>query len=284
MSSRWLRAGIGKAGNQGNTSPSGLRYDELTNKSHHKLGGAWNGYFGSSDRGSFQDQFGLKVTNSADLMFVERNLLEFMMLLGRRVMGEMFQGMQGGYKGLVADGSIGLLTTQARPCTGCLGLWSTAEPTTVARAKGAEATFRWTRSWVSRNDTPQAVSTERRRIQRTQPKVDSLSYSRYPPLQSRRDEMADMPDSKSGGGQPPCRFKSDRRHALLQGCRLAVRLSDAPGTPAHPPDGLNRSRFTAGAGGYPRLPLASPFRFGGFDFCQIACHARTDKSQTSASL
>ncbi len=30
----------------------------------------------------------------------------------------------------------------------------------------------------------------------------------------RRDEMADMPDSKSGGWQRPCRFKSDRRQRV----------------------------------------------------------------------
>ena len=52
---------------------------------------------------AFKTRYGLKITDGADLMFVERNLLEFMMLLGRGVMGEVFQGMQSGYEGPVIE-------------------------------------------------------------------------------------------------------------------------------------------------------------------------------------
>ena len=48
---------------------------------------------------AFKTAYGLKVTDGADLLLVERNLLEFMMLLGRGVMAEVFQGMDGGYEG-----------------------------------------------------------------------------------------------------------------------------------------------------------------------------------------
>ena len=48
---------------------------------------------------AFKSAYGLKVTDSADLLMVERNLLEFMMLLGRGVMAEVFQEMDGGYEG-----------------------------------------------------------------------------------------------------------------------------------------------------------------------------------------
>jgi len=52
---------------------------------------------------AFKTKYGLKITDGTDLMFVERNLLEFMMLLGRSVMGEVFQGMQNGYEGPVIE-------------------------------------------------------------------------------------------------------------------------------------------------------------------------------------
>jgi hypothetical protein len=52
---------------------------------------------------AFKARYGLKITDGTDLMFVERNLLEFMMLLGRSVMGEVFQGIQGGYEGPVIE-------------------------------------------------------------------------------------------------------------------------------------------------------------------------------------
>ena len=52
---------------------------------------------------TFKARYGLKITDGTDLMFVERNLLEFMMLLGRSVMGEVFQGIQGGYEGPVIE-------------------------------------------------------------------------------------------------------------------------------------------------------------------------------------
>ena len=48
---------------------------------------------------AFKATYGLKVTDGADLLFVERNLLEFMMVLGRGVMAEVFEGMESGYEG-----------------------------------------------------------------------------------------------------------------------------------------------------------------------------------------
>lgn len=48
---------------------------------------------------AFKATYGLKITDGADLLFVERNLLEFMMLLGRGVMATVFQGMPSGYEG-----------------------------------------------------------------------------------------------------------------------------------------------------------------------------------------
>jgi len=52
---------------------------------------------------AFKARYGLKLTDGADLLFVERNLLEFMMLLGRGVLAEVFQGIQGGYEGPVIE-------------------------------------------------------------------------------------------------------------------------------------------------------------------------------------
>ena len=54
---------------------------------------------------AFKIRYGLKITDGADLMFVERNLLEFMMVLGRGVMVEVFQGMENGYEGAVVEAS-----------------------------------------------------------------------------------------------------------------------------------------------------------------------------------
>ncbi len=52
---------------------------------------------------AFKATYGLKITDGADLLFVERNLLEFMMLLARAAMGEVFQGMESGYEGPVIE-------------------------------------------------------------------------------------------------------------------------------------------------------------------------------------
>ena len=48
---------------------------------------------------AFKAKYGLKITDGVELMFVERNLLEFMMLLGRGVMATVFQDMEKGYEG-----------------------------------------------------------------------------------------------------------------------------------------------------------------------------------------
>jgi hypothetical protein len=50
---------------------------------------------------SFKASYCLKITDSSDLFLVERNLLEFLMKLGRGVMGEVFQGLEKGYQGAV---------------------------------------------------------------------------------------------------------------------------------------------------------------------------------------
>ncbi len=48
---------------------------------------------------AFKASYGLEVTDSADLLLLERNLLEFLMLLGRHVMASVFQQMGRGYAG-----------------------------------------------------------------------------------------------------------------------------------------------------------------------------------------
>jgi hypothetical protein len=50
---------------------------------------------------NFKAAYGLKITDNADLFLVERNLLEFLMKLGRGVMGTVFQSMENGYEGAV---------------------------------------------------------------------------------------------------------------------------------------------------------------------------------------
>src|SRR5271157_2965679 len=50
---------------------------------------------------NFKTAYGLKITDNADLFLVERNLLEFLMKLGREVMGTVFQSMDNGYEGAV---------------------------------------------------------------------------------------------------------------------------------------------------------------------------------------
>jgi hypothetical protein len=48
-------------------------------------------------------RYRLKITEGADLLFVEPNLLEFMRLPGGGVMGEVLQGMQSGHEGPVIE-------------------------------------------------------------------------------------------------------------------------------------------------------------------------------------
>lgn len=50
---------------------------------------------------NFKAACGLKITDSSDLLLVERNLLEFLMTIGRQAMGTVFQGLQKGYGGAV---------------------------------------------------------------------------------------------------------------------------------------------------------------------------------------
>jgi hypothetical protein len=50
---------------------------------------------------NFKATYGLKITDTADLFLVERNLLEFLMKIGREVMGSVFQNLDNGYQGAV---------------------------------------------------------------------------------------------------------------------------------------------------------------------------------------
>ncbi len=50
---------------------------------------------------NFKAAYGLKITDSGDLFLTERNLLEFLMKLGRQAMSEVFQGVGNGYEGAV---------------------------------------------------------------------------------------------------------------------------------------------------------------------------------------
>ncbi len=46
---------------------------------------------------AFKAALGKKITDSTELLLIERNLLELMMLLGRGVMDRVFQDMDGGW-------------------------------------------------------------------------------------------------------------------------------------------------------------------------------------------
>ncbi len=50
---------------------------------------------------NFKAAYGLKITDSGDLFLTERNLLEFLMKLGRQAMGNIFHGIGDGYDGAV---------------------------------------------------------------------------------------------------------------------------------------------------------------------------------------
>jgi len=47
----------------------------------------------------FKAAYGLKITDKADLFLTERNMLEYLMRLGRAAMGEVFAGIGKGYEG-----------------------------------------------------------------------------------------------------------------------------------------------------------------------------------------
>jgi len=50
---------------------------------------------------NFKAVYGRKITDSGDLFLTERNMLEFLMQLGRQAMGKVFQGIGTGYEGAV---------------------------------------------------------------------------------------------------------------------------------------------------------------------------------------
>jgi hypothetical protein len=51
----------------------------------------------------FKALYGLKITDSTDMFLTEKNLLEFLMKLGRAAMGEVFQQLDSGYEGAVTQ-------------------------------------------------------------------------------------------------------------------------------------------------------------------------------------
>ncbi len=52
---------------------------------------------------NFKAAYGLKITDSSDLFLTEKNLLEFLMKLGRAAMGAAFQQLDTGYEGAVMN-------------------------------------------------------------------------------------------------------------------------------------------------------------------------------------
>ena len=52
---------------------------------------------------NFKASCGVKITDSSDMFLTEKNLLEFLMKLGRGVMSEVFQNMGKGYEGAVLN-------------------------------------------------------------------------------------------------------------------------------------------------------------------------------------
>jgi len=52
---------------------------------------------------NFKAAYGLKITDGADLFLTERNMLEFLIKVGRKAMGEVFQGIGNGYEGAVLN-------------------------------------------------------------------------------------------------------------------------------------------------------------------------------------
>ncbi len=50
---------------------------------------------------NFKAAYGLKITDSSDMFLTEKNLLEFLMRLGRATMGAVFEQLDTGYEGAV---------------------------------------------------------------------------------------------------------------------------------------------------------------------------------------
>ena len=50
---------------------------------------------------NFKATCGMKITDSGDVFLTERNMLEFLMKLGRQAMSRVFQGIGNGYEGAV---------------------------------------------------------------------------------------------------------------------------------------------------------------------------------------
>jgi len=111
---------------------------------------------------NFKAAYGLKISDNADLFLVERNLLEFLMKLGRELMSTVFQGMENGYEGAVMSREgrkykfVGYRKTSLH---GLFGMIDYKRAYYFSEQHGGGATFPWRRNWESRNGTPRAVST-----------------------------------------------------------------------------------------------------------------------------
>jgi len=47
----------------------------------------------------FKDNYGIKITNSSDLFETEKNMLEYLVRIGRKLMNNIFEEMGTGYEG-----------------------------------------------------------------------------------------------------------------------------------------------------------------------------------------
>ena len=110
---------------------------------------------------AFKAAYGKKITDNTDLLLVERNLLEFMMLLGRGGMAQVFQDMDGGYEGPVIEKDGRKYRFVDYRQTTLHGLFGTVQHTRAYyhSPHGGEGISRWTGSWASRSGIPRAVST-----------------------------------------------------------------------------------------------------------------------------
>ncbi len=73
---------------------------------------------------NFKAAYGLKITDSGDLFLTERNLLEFLMKLGRQAMSEVSKAWATAMREpscARGDDSTGSSATAGGVCTGCLG-------------------------------------------------------------------------------------------------------------------------------------------------------------------
>ena len=111
---------------------------------------------------SFKTAYGLKITDSGDLFLTERNLLEFLMGLGRQAMNKVFQGMGNGYEGAVIYKGgrkyrfVGYRSTSLH---GLFGMIEYKRAYYFSRQEGGGGYSPWIRSWASRSVIPPVANT-----------------------------------------------------------------------------------------------------------------------------